>query len=278
MTIKKVLVLIFALLFLVSGCGSDTTTNSSSILPTKNIQYGFNKDQLDFLKTLGIHNVYSFEDHGKYKSFTFDGEVFEVYVNESNTITEIKFGVTLANNILWNDVKGKIGMIKSEYKAVKKQFLSDFLNESEKRYDQAEQITYIDKNIIPIPNYKGIFPYMVLKGKDLTGKKWLRVNLYCSNQNLVFFKKVIFSNSNETWTYEIPDIFSIKRDVGYGTFNESYDTSFTDVRRGLEIIAFGENPRIDFIGQHNRAGRNLEPFEVNHIKKYCVLQHVLDDK
>ena len=38
MTIKKVLVLIFALLFLVSGCGSDTTTNSSSILPTKNIQ------------------------------------------------------------------------------------------------------------------------------------------------------------------------------------------------------------------------------------------------
>ncbi len=276
MSYKKYIILIFSLMFLITGCGKSETskTSSNDTSPSiKKVEFKFNQNQLDFLKTLAIHETNSLEDHGNYKSFTFNGEKFEVYTNENNGITDVKYGKKSAHKVLWNDIKGKIGLIKSE----RDSFLNDFFNKSNKRYDQANQITWVDSIESFRLGHKGIYTYMGLKGKELTNKKWLRVVLHYSDEDWVFFNRVIFSNKNNAWTYKIPNTFKIRQDVVFGGIHESYDTKLTDIKEGLEIIAYGENPRIDFIGEHYRDGVNLSSYDVNNVKTYLILQEIIDD-
>lgn len=262
--------LVTGLLFGCSGNNSSTSKTS----PTKTVEtkpekkvYKFNNDQIAFLQKLGIKKVEDAEDKGRFKEFNYDGELITVEVNDKNGITEVSVGND--GKPLWNDKKGKIGMLKAEKLA----FLDKFIDSRSQNYDQAQQITWVDSiGTYPL-GHKGVYTYMGIKGREKSGQKWLRATLHYSGSEWIFFNKVVFSNTQETWTYQVPK--RPTHQVVMGGIHEYSDIPFEDIKRGMEIIAYGENPKIDFFGKEFHDDKNCTAQEVENARTYLILSDAL---
>lgn len=253
---------LLSLFFILSGCSS-----------TPQKEYTFNNEQIKFLNSLGIYSIEKAIDKGGKVTFDYNKETIEVYLNDSNGITTVKYGKYDADKILWSDKLGKIGLLKYD----RKRYLENFIKNAPKRYDQSSQLTYIDFVSSMQLNHKGIYTYMIVKGRDLTNKKYLRAVLHYSDEDWVFFNKVIFSNETETWTYKIPNYFKIRHDVVYGGIHESYALPLKDIIEGLKIVTTGKNPRIDFSGDHLKDGRKLNAYDLQNIRNYLLLYEIVEE-
>lgn len=159
-------------------------------------------------------------------------------------------------------------------------FLYNFIESANKNYDQAQQITWVDSVGGQPFGHKGIYTYMGIKGRvESGGPKFLRAIIHYSDRNWVFFNRVTFSNTEESWTYHLSssDLYQNKKEtVVMGGIHETLDLPFNKIERGLRILASGENPRIDFVGEY-RATKQLTAAEIENIKTYIKLQEAIDE-
>ena len=253
--------LVAGLLF---GCsGNNSSPSKTAGTKSEKKMYKFNNDQVAFLQKLGIKKVDEAEETAKFKSFNYDGELITVELNDKNGITEVTVGKEMKP--LWNDKKGKVGMLKAEKLA----FLDKFIDNHSQNYDQAQQITWVDSiDSLPL-GHKGVYTYMGIKGREKSGKKWLIGTIHYSGDSWIFFNKVVFSNTKETWTYKVPKMPT--REVVTGGVHEDIDVPFKDIKRGMEIIAYGDNPKIDFYGKDFHADKLCTAQEVENARTYLIL-------
>lgn len=159
-------------------------------------------------------------------------------------------------------------------------FLYNFIESANKKYDQAEQVTWVDSVGTTPLGHKGIYTYMGIKGKpESGGRKWLRAIIHYSAGDWVFFNRVTFSNTEESWTYHLSssDLYQNKKEtVVMGGIHEILDLPFDKIERGLRILASGENPRIDFLGEY-RATKQVTAAEIENIKTYIKLQEAINE-
>ena len=271
------IILIVLLIIVIILCNDGKTNNElqsnqsgAAIEKKEDSIYKFNADQINFLQSLGIEGVTQAKINGGKKEFFYDGETIYLLIDKNNGIESIYKN----NNVeLWNAQKGKVGMLRSEYR----KFLSDFIDNSEQSYDQATQITWVDSGPSPF-GHKGLLPYMGIKGREKKGRKWLRVKIHYSDTDWVFFTKVVFSTTERTWTYETPGIFKIDHSVVWGGIHETYDVPFEEIKPGIELLTKGSNPRIDFFGKHGRDGVELSQSDIDDLNTYLKLEQAIKNE
>lgn len=275
-TFIKCLITILAIgafgIWLISG---DSSTSESSSTPkqsvsqeTQSTEFSFPPEQISFLNSIGLPSVGIATKSGNQCEFYNDGEKIVVTLNDGGGIVS----VTASGDILWDASSGKIGMTKVERKA----FLDSFINNSSQKYDQALQVTFIDAVDGNEFMHKGLYLYMVIEGREKTDNKLLFARIHYSDADWVFFKKVIFSNSNESWSYDV-DYYDITRKIVKGGIHERIVVPLHKIEDGLKILATGNNPRIDFVGDDRRDGVDVSATEVAEIKKYLTLSKALKD-
>lgn len=279
--LKKNIFIIFLILVVAisfSGCGGNnpspstsTNTKSTEAKPEKKT-YKFNNEQIAFLKSIGIKEMNDIEVKDGLVTFYYDKEEIAVSLNEKNGITEVfncKWG-TSDRKTLWNDKKGKIGMLRADKLAL----LDNFIDTHPQKYDQANQVTWVDSSG-PYPlGHKGVFTYMGIRGREKSGQKWLRATIHYSGGDWVFFNRVVFSNTKDTWTYHVPK--TPTHQVVMGGVHEYIDVPFEDLQRGMDIIAYGDNPKIDFYGNDYRAEKLCTSHEVDNAKTYLFLLEAIN--
>lgn len=234
----------------VVGCGNKISS------------YKFTNEQKKFLTSVGIDSIgtmYDCDDGSK--AFDYGREKVYVYLDKSSGIKRVCYGDE--KDELWSDKFGKIGLIKhSERQA----YLDNFVACHDKRYDQSIKTTWID-SIGNCPfGHVGIYTYMGMKDQ----RKWLRAIIHYSNEKWLFVEKIIFSNKDTNWTYVLPK--SPKQDIVWGGVHETCDVAFEDLLQGMKIVAYGENPRIDFVGEKGKYGKWLTSYEANNYRTYLKLQ------
>lgn len=164
-------------------------------------------------------------------------------------------------------------------KQEKVDFLYNFVDSAKQNYDQAQQITWVDSVGTTPFGHKGIYTYMGIKGKEKTGSKWLRAVIHYSDSSWVFFDKVTFSNTEESWTYKLSGsgiLKDKKTEVVMGGVHESIDISFDDIEKGLLILTRGENPQIDFSGRNGAVQKSITAAEIENIKTYMKLKEGIE--
>ncbi len=92
---------------------SDATSKSSVKAVVQ-----LNSDQLGFLKQIGISEVKNVEDHGGYKSFTYNNNTYRLYTNASNGITKITKVIDIKEWIVWSDDHGKYSVPENDGKYI----------------------------------------------------------------------------------------------------------------------------------------------------------------
>lgn len=257
------------------GCSNDskkeTAKPTGEVKVEKKVEkpvFTFNQAQIDFFKKIGIQSVGTITDKGSTKEFYYDGETIIVTLNPNNGITEVKAG-KYGTDVIWNDKSGKIGMLKGDKLA----FLDKFIDNHSQKYDQAQQVTWVDSGGNYPLGHKGVFTYMGIRGREKSGQKWLRATIHYSDDSWVFFNKITFSNTKESWTYTVPG--RVTHQVVSGGIHEYIDVPFSDLRRGMEIIAYGENPKVDFLGNDYHDDKLCTAHEVQNAKNYLILEDAL---
>lgn len=243
---------------------TETPATTATTVASAEKIFQFNQNQLDFLKSIGISSVSNIKDKKICKEFQYDGETIKVFLNDNNGITAVFCGPDGANP-LWNDKKGKVGMLKKEKLA----YLDKFIDTHHQEYDQAQQVTWIDAGFKRQFGHKGIYTYMGIKGREKSGAKWLRAHIHYSDNEWIFFNKITFSNTNETWTYNVTQRPTHK--VVTGGIHEYVDIPLDDIRKGLEILAYGENPKIDFLGDDYHDDKLCSQYEIENTRTYLIL-------
>lgn len=247
--------------------GNVSTTNSASAQDV----YKFNQDQIKFLNSIGIKTVTDAKKVSGHFEFPYDGETIAVYLNDKNGITTVYCGSS-GTTPLWDDKHGKTGLLKSDKVA----FLDKFIDTHSQKYDQAQQVTWVDSVENKSFGHKGVYTYMGIKGREKSGQKWLRACIHYSDSTWVFFNKVTFSNTKDTWTYTVPD--RVTHQVVSGGIHEYIDVPFSDLRRGMEIIAYGDNPKIDFLGRDYHDDKLCTTHEVNNARTYLKLLDAIESQ
>lgn len=231
----------------------------------KTESYEFSPEQISFLKSIGIKQIGEVTKENEKCEFDYNGEKVVVILNEKHGIKT----VLVSGNTYWSDKNGKTGILAED----KQKIVDNFIANHNSQYDQANQITWVDSHYSDF-NHKGVMLYMGIDGKKNTDPKFIRVKLHYSDEDWVFFDRVIFSNTEKSWTYQASSRLAPKHDVVSGGIHETLDVPIQDVLPGLEIITNGDNPRIDFVGKY-KDGVVVNNTELNRIREYIRLYNAI---
>lgn len=240
--------------------------------------YEFTDEQVSFLKSLGINKT-------NISSYHTDDRKFWVYAGEKHTLedgvsiqVDKNYEITKVSPLVNFDkvIYDKDEKIVSKYSPWSEHVkaVGDFINTHTVKYNQSKQITYVDTVDTNPFGHVGIFNYLYYEGQGESYKEPIKGGagiysvLHYSGQDWIFFDKVVFSTTANSWTYYVNK--DVDHEVVRGGVHETVTVRFKDIYPGMKLLAEGENPQIEFVGKHSKVVP-LYSGDIDSIKEYIEL-------